>query len=107
MRVPAGVWPKVFKALGVAGVAGVAATGVVVARDERRRRQVTPDQVRKQLRQRVADLERDGVRPGSETAEPETAEPETIEPETIEPGTTEPEALPRVPVKPRRRRGRR
>lgn len=49
---------KLWKVLGVAGVAGVAATGVIIARDERRRTQLSPDQVRKQLHQRYADLER-------------------------------------------------
>ncbi len=47
-----------WKVLGVAGVAGVAATGVIIARDQRRRAQMTPDQVRKQLHQRLSDLER-------------------------------------------------
>ena len=39
--------------LGLAGGAGVAATGVVVAREERRRRAYTPDEVRAQLRERA------------------------------------------------------
>jgi len=57
MRVPARAW----KWLGVAGLAGVAATGVVVARDQRQRRQLTPDEVRARLRDRVADLDREGT----------------------------------------------
>jgi hypothetical protein len=40
--------------LGVAGLAGVAASGVVVARAERRRRAYTPDEVRSRLQERVA-----------------------------------------------------
>jgi len=45
-------WPKV---LGLAAFAGVAATGVVIVRAERRRRAYTPDQVRKRLRARLAE----------------------------------------------------
>jgi len=41
--------------VGLAGLAGVAATGVVVARAERRRRAYTPDEVRERLHQRVAE----------------------------------------------------
>lgn len=59
---------RVWKWLGVAGVAGVAATGVVVARDQRRRAQLTPDQVRKQLHRRLADL--DGRTPAAGTTPP-------------------------------------
>ncbi|MCP2315789.1 hypothetical protein APR12_001122 [Nocardia amikacinitolerans] len=40
--------------MGLAGVAGVVATGVVVVRAERRRRAYTPDQVREQLHRRFA-----------------------------------------------------
>lgn len=45
---------KMWKVLGVAGLAGVAATGVIVARDERRRSQLTPDDVRARLHERYA-----------------------------------------------------
>jgi hypothetical protein len=45
-------WPKV---LGLAAFAGVAATGVVIARAERRRRAYTPDEIRERLRARLAD----------------------------------------------------
>jgi hypothetical protein len=38
----------------LAGLAGVAATGVVTARAERRRRAYTPDEVRERLRERAA-----------------------------------------------------
>ncbi|GAB2681370.1 hypothetical protein GCM10027088_71900 [Nocardia goodfellowii] len=40
--------------MGLAGAAGVVATGVVVARAERRRRAYTPEQVREQLHVRFA-----------------------------------------------------
>ncbi|NNH75240.1 hypothetical protein HLB23_36230 [Nocardia uniformis] len=43
-----------WKAVGLAGAAGVVATGVVVVRAERRRRAYTPDQVREQLHERFA-----------------------------------------------------
>jgi hypothetical protein len=46
-----------WKALGLAGVAGVAATGVIVARNERRRRAYTPDEVRSRLHERLASTE--------------------------------------------------
>lgn len=42
--------------LGLAGAAGVVATGVVAVRAERRRRAYTPDQVREQLQARFAQV---------------------------------------------------
>jgi hypothetical protein len=45
-------WPKV---LGVAAFAGVAATGAVIIRDQRRRRAYTPDEVRERLQVRLAE----------------------------------------------------
>ncbi|MGZ4464962.1 MAG: hypothetical protein ACXVW0_06360 [Nocardioides sp.] len=53
---------RLWRLLGVAGVAGVAATGVIIARDQRRRAELTPDEVRDRLRARLAD-------PGEPTAE--------------------------------------
>jgi hypothetical protein len=44
-----------WKILGLAGFAGVAATGVVIARAERRRRAYTPEQIRAQLHARLAE----------------------------------------------------
>ncbi|MBF6354835.1 hypothetical protein IU449_09805 [Nocardia higoensis] len=41
-----------WKAVGLAGAAGVVATGVIVVRAERRRRAYTPEQVREQLHAR-------------------------------------------------------
>ena len=46
---------KVWKVLGLAGLAGVAATGAVIARDQRRRSQLTPDEVREQLHRRLEE----------------------------------------------------
>jgi hypothetical protein len=44
-----------WRVLGLAGLAGVAATGVLVARAERRRRSYTPDEIRARLHERVAE----------------------------------------------------
>ncbi|MCV6967275.1 hypothetical protein H7J50_26250 [Mycobacterium intermedium] len=46
-----GVW----KWIGLAGVAGVVAGGAVVARDQRKRRAYTPDEIRERLHQRLAE----------------------------------------------------
>ena len=50
-----------WKWLGVAGMAGVAATGVVVARNERQRRAYSPDDVRARLHERAAAISDDHV----------------------------------------------
>ena len=44
-----------WKVAGLAGLAGVAATGVVLARAERRRRAYTPEEIRRRLHDRVAE----------------------------------------------------
>jgi hypothetical protein len=44
-----------WKVLGAAAFVGVAATGVVIARQERRRRAYTPDEVRARLHARAAE----------------------------------------------------
>jgi hypothetical protein len=44
-----------WKVAGLAGLAGVAATGVVIARAERKRRAYTPDEIRDRLHNRVAE----------------------------------------------------
>jgi hypothetical protein len=44
-----------WKVAGLAGLAGVAATGVVLARAERRRRAYSPDEIRDRLHARVAE----------------------------------------------------
>ncbi len=71
-----------WKAVGLAGVAGVAATGVVVARDQRRRRSFTPDEIRQRLHSRLEEQDESGqgaVQAGSAGAAsgPE-AEPEDL-----------------------------
>jgi hypothetical protein len=44
-----------WKILGLAAFAGVAATGVVIARADRRRRAQTPDEIRARLHARLAE----------------------------------------------------
>lgn len=45
--------PGLWKALGIAGFLGVAATGAVIVRAERRRRAYTPDEIRRRLHARL------------------------------------------------------
>jgi hypothetical protein len=47
--------PRWWKVVGLAGLAGVAATGAVIARAERRRRSYTPDEIRTRLHERHAE----------------------------------------------------
>jgi hypothetical protein len=49
MRVP-------WKLIGLAGLAGVAATGVVVARKRRAQRTYEPDELRERMHQRLAEV---------------------------------------------------
>jgi hypothetical protein len=56
---------RLWKLLGLAGLAGVAAGGVVLARNERQRRAYTPDDVRTRLHERAAAA--------TEASEPVTA----------------------------------
>jgi hypothetical protein len=44
-----------LKVLGLAAFAGVAATGIVIARSERRRRAYTPTEIRERLHARLAE----------------------------------------------------
>jgi hypothetical protein len=57
-----------WKVVGLAGLAGVAATGVVVARAERQRRAYTPDEIRSRLHERAAEIaaETDADGPGDQ-----------------------------------------
>jgi len=47
---------RVWKVLGLAAFAGGAATGVVIARAERRRRACTPEEIREWLHARLAEM---------------------------------------------------
>jgi hypothetical protein len=58
-------WAKV---LGVAAFAGVAATGAVIIRDQRRRRANTPDEVRERLQARLDETP--GTSPPPQPAQP-------------------------------------
>ncbi|HWG12070.1 MAG TPA: hypothetical protein VG268_02225 [Streptosporangiaceae bacterium] len=55
-------WPngRTWKILGLASFAGVAASGVVIVRAERRRRAYTPDEIRARLHERLAEAGGDG-----------------------------------------------
>jgi hypothetical protein len=48
-----------WKIVGLAGLAGVAATGVAVARAERKRRAYTPEEIRTRLHARVVESGKD------------------------------------------------
>lgn len=64
MRIP-------WKLIGIAGVAGVTATGVVVARHRRETEAVDPDELRARLHQRLAEAERpEGAGRGGGTQPP-------------------------------------
>ncbi|MCM0674371.1 hypothetical protein NCC78_06665 [Micromonospora phytophila] len=55
-----------WKVLGLAGLAGVAASGVVIARAERRRRAYTPEEIRARLRDRHAEAAGNGTSAGGQ-----------------------------------------
>jgi len=62
-----------WKVVGLAGLAGVAATGVKVSRDERQRKAYTPDEVRSRLHERAdkpLDTEPESVDQESAAQEP-------------------------------------
>ena len=64
-----------WKVVGLAGLAGVAATGVKVARDERQRKNYSPDEVRSRLHERAnqpLDTEPDSV--DQESGAPESVD---------------------------------
>ena len=69
-----------MKVLGIAGMVGVAATGVAVARAERRRRAYTPEDIRARLHARHDEAVR--VRP-SPTKSPVMSEAATTRTERI------------------------
>jgi hypothetical protein len=60
-----------WKLVGLAGVAGVAATGVVVARRRAAREDIPPDELRARLHDRLAETQ-DRERPGAATERPLT-----------------------------------
>ena len=57
---------RTWKLLGIAGVAGVTATGVVVARRRRAHHEYDPDELRAKLHARLAEVPRgEGAAPGA------------------------------------------
>ena len=46
-----------WKVVGLAGIAGVAATGVVIARSRRAHRELPPDELRERLHSRLAEVD--------------------------------------------------
>ena len=56
--------------MGLAGIAGVAATGVVVARNRRAQREVPPDELRERLHERLAAVGGDEAPPRAESPPP-------------------------------------
>ena len=56
---------NLWKALGVAGLAGVTAGGVIIARNQRARAHLTPPEIRERLHARVDQAEADGRDPGT------------------------------------------
>jgi hypothetical protein len=59
---------NIWKWVGLAGAAGVVAGGAVVARDQRKRRAYTPDEIRSRLQERLAESDAQG--PQSESGSP-------------------------------------
>lgn len=49
---------SLWKWVGLAGVAGVVAGGVLVARDQRRRKAYSPEDIRARLHQRLDEVEK-------------------------------------------------
>jgi hypothetical protein len=63
MRVP-------WKVVGLAGLAGVAATGAVIARNRRAHHEYEPDELRARLHSRLADVGANGDVPASSDGDP-------------------------------------
>jgi hypothetical protein len=62
-RVPYGAMRIPWKLVGLAGIAGVAATGVVVARRRRAQRAYDPEELRERLHRRLAEVTPEGGTP--------------------------------------------
>ena len=56
---------RTWKLLGVAGLAGVTATGVVVARRRRAHQEYDPDELRAKLHARLAEVRHEGTADGA------------------------------------------
>jgi hypothetical protein len=60
---------RTWKLLGVAGLAGVTATGVVVARRRRAQNEYDPEALRAKLHARLAEVPREGAVAGGPAAD--------------------------------------
>jgi hypothetical protein len=58
-----------WKLVGLAGLAGVAATGVMLARKRRAQRDYQPDELRERLHRRLAEVSRDDLEPAGPSDE--------------------------------------
>jgi|SoiMethySBSTD1v2_1073268.scaffolds.fasta_scaffold321900_5 hypothetical protein len=56
---------RTWKLLGIAGIAGVTATGVVVARRRRQHQEYDADELRAKLHARLAEVPREGAEAGA------------------------------------------
>lgn len=86
-----------WKLLGVAAFVGVAATGVVVARAERRQHDYTPDEIRERLRARAAEAFGGEIPADLESVPPQEAGPTGATPTVAPDGTGAPPAPPEAP----------
>jgi hypothetical protein len=59
-----------WKLIGVAGLAGVAATGVVVARRRRAQQELDPEELRSRLHRRLADVRDPGEAAAASAGDP-------------------------------------
>jgi hypothetical protein len=64
---------SIWKWIGLASVAGVVAGGVLVVRDQRKRRAYTADEIRARLHQRLADSNGEGFQSESGSGAVSTA----------------------------------
>ena len=64
---------SIWKWIGLAGVAGVVAGGVLVVRDQRKRRAYTADEIRARLHQRLAESDAESFQSKSGSATASTA----------------------------------
>lgn len=61
---------NLWKVLGVAGLAGVAAAGVIIVRQQRQRTQLAPDEIRARLHERLAQAGPATPRPSAQEVVP-------------------------------------
>jgi hypothetical protein len=61
-----------WKLIGLGGLAGVAATGVVLARKRRAQRDYQPDELRERLHSRLAGVTADRAEAAARSDDPET-----------------------------------